>query len=44
MERNPDKYQNGGYVARHLSKDEDVRFYMNRGVEISYNNLREYQI
>lgn len=29
---------------RHLSKDEDVRFYVDRGVEISYNNLREYQL
>ena len=29
---------------RHLSKDGDVRFYIDRGVEISYNNLREYQL
>lgn len=29
---------------RYLSKDEDVRFYMNRDAEISYNNLREYQL
>ena len=29
---------------RYLSKDEDVRFYMNRDAEISYNNLREHQL
>lgn len=29
---------------RYLSRDKDVRFYMDRGVEISYNNLREYQL
>lgn len=29
---------------RHLSKDGDVRFYIDRGVEVSYNNLREYQL
>ena len=30
--------------ARYVRKDEDVQFYIHQDMEISYNNIREYNL
>lgn len=31
-------------IIRYVYKDEDVKFYTDRGIEISYNNIHEFQL